>query len=212
VGGGYKFDPAAAKQVEQGLKAATAELEETGYFSITAQQGHGFQFLMMSGMEMGSGELADVFGQFCGRWGLAIHGKMQDLNDIAQRLGLSAGLYHEQEQYVNDTLKEVAVTAGSYNPQQGVAEGEKAGEKSWGEVWDGVKPRAEGDLSAPDWGEMGDQWGQVGEDFQTSPWQDVAGPDRWDDSEWQWDGPPQEQAPPERGQDGQGNDKGSGGS
>ncbi|MGC9539388.1 RHS repeat domain-containing protein [Streptomyces sp. UG1] len=56
----------------RGLIAAINELEETGYFSITAQQGHGFQFLVMSGMEMGSGELADVFGQFCGRWALAI--------------------------------------------------------------------------------------------------------------------------------------------
>jgi hypothetical protein len=193
MGSGYKFDPEAAKQVEQGLKAATKELEETGYFSITAQQGHGFQMMLMSGMEMGSGELADVFGQFCGRWGMGIHGKMQQLNDIAYKLGLSAGLYHEQEQYVNDTLKEVVVTSGSYNPQQGIAEGDKAGEKSWGEVWDDVKPRVpEVDTSQPDWGAMGDQWGQVGEDFSTSPYQDVAGPDRRDDSDWQWDGDPDE--------------------
>ena len=162
MSGGYTFDPAAAKQVEQGLKAATAELEETGYFTINAQQGHGFQFLTMSGMEMSSAELADVFGQFCGRWGAAIHGRTQELNGIAERLGLSAGLYHEQEQYVNDSLKEVVVTAGSYNPQQGVAEGEKAGEKSWSEVGDEVKGSPEVDLSQPDWGEMGDQWGQVG--------------------------------------------------
>lgn len=206
MSGGYKFDPEAAKQVEQGLKAAQAELEETGYFSITAQQGHGFQFLLMSGMEMSSGQLADVFGQFCGRWAMAIHSNMQELNDIASRLGLSAGLYHEQEQYVNDSLKEVVVTAGSYNPQQGVAEGDKAGEKSWGEVWGDVKPRVpEVDTSMPDWGGMGDQWGQVGDDFQSSPWQDVAGPDRWDDSEYQWDGPPEQE------QGGQGNDRGNGG-
>ena len=192
---GYKFDPEAAKQVEQGLKAATKELEETGYFSITAQQGHGFAFMMMSGMEMGSGELADVFGQFCGRWGMGIHGKMQQLNDIAYKLDLSAGLYHEQEQYVNDTLKEVVVTAGSYNPQQGIAEGDKAGEKSWGEVWGDVKPRMpEFDTSQPDWGAMGDQWGQVGEDFRTSPYQDVAGEDARERSDWQWDGPPEEGA------------------
>lgn len=190
---GYKFDPEAAKQVENGLKAAQAELEETGYFSITAQQGHGFQFMMMSGMEMGSGELADVFGQFCGRWGLAVHGKMQGLNDIARRLNLSAGLYHEQEQYVNDTFKEVAVTAGSYNPAEGMANGEKAADMSWSEVGEQAKPEFEFDTSAPDLGAMGDQWGQVGEDFGSSPWQDVAGPKRWDDSEWQWDGPPEEQ-------------------
>ncbi|MDI3390769.1 hypothetical protein QIS99_31950 [Streptomyces sp. B-S-A8] len=193
MSGGYKFDRESAKLVEQGLRAAQNELEETGYFSITAQQGHGFQFMLMSGMEMGSGELADVFGQFCGRWGLGIHGKMQDLNDIAYKLGLSAGLYHEQEQYVVDTLKEVAVTAGSYNPSEGIANGEKAGDMSWSEVGDQVKPKPEYDMSMPDWGEMGDQWEQVGDDFSTSPWQDVAGPDRWDDSDWQWDGPPEEQ-------------------
>lgn len=212
MSGGYKFDPAAAKQVEQGLKAATAELEETGFFSITAQQGQGFQFLMMSGMEMGNGELAEVFGQFCGLWGMAIHAKMQDLNDIADKLDLSAGLYHEQEQYVNDTLKEVVVTAGSYNPQQGLAEGEKAGEKSWGEVWGDVKPRMpEVDTTPPDLNDlnrMGDQWEQVGNDFESSPWQDLAG--RQDESDWQWDGPPEQQGGQQQG--GQGNDRGNGGS
>jgi hypothetical protein len=206
VSGGYRFDPEAAKQVEQGLKAATAELEETGYFSIMAQQGHGFEFLLMSGMEMGSGELADVFGQFCGRWGLAIHGRMQGLNDIAYKLGLSAGLYHEQEQYVNDTLKEVVVSAGSHNPAEGVAQADQTGGKSWGQVWQGVKPKLDGyDMSAPDWGGMGDQWSQVGEDVASSPWQDVAGPDRWDDSDWQWDGPPSEDG------GGQGSERGRGG-
>jgi hypothetical protein len=194
---GYKFDPESARQVERGLTAAINELEETGYFSITAQQGHGFQSLSMSGMEMGSGELADVFGQFCGRWALAIHSKMQDANDIARKLGLSAGLYHEQEEYVVDSLKEVAVTAGSYNPQQGLAEGDKAADKSWGEVGDTVRPRVpDVDTSQPDWGAMGDQWEQVGEDFTTSPWQDVTGPAGQDRSDWQWDGPPPENEQP----------------
>ncbi|NLU66679.1 hypothetical protein [Streptomyces sp. HNM0574] len=191
---GYSFDPEAAKQVEKGLRDAQAELEATGYFSVTAQQGHGFQFMLMSGMDMGSGELADVFGQFCGRWGMAIHGKMQQLNDIAYKLDLSAGLYHEQEQYVNDSLKEVVTSAFSHNPAEGMANAETAGERSWGEVWDeSLKPKPEIDTSQPDWGAMGDQWKQTGEDFSTSPWQDVAGPDRWDDSDWQWDGAPEEQ-------------------
>ncbi|MBA2945870.1 hypothetical protein [Streptomyces himalayensis] len=204
---GYKFDPESAKRVEQGLTAAIRELEETGYFSITAQQGHGFQFMIMSGMEMGSGELADVFGQFCGRWALAIHSKMQDANDIARKLGLSAGLYHEQEEYVLGSLKEAAVTAGSYNPQQGLADGEKAADMSWGEIGDRVKPTFEADPSQPDWGAMGDQWKQVGEDFTTSPWQDVAGPTGQDRSDWQWDGPP----PENDQQGGQGNQKDNGG-
>ncbi|MDT0380067.1 hypothetical protein RM572_14995 [Streptomyces sp. DSM 42041] len=202
MSGGYTFDPEAAKQVEQGLRAATAELEETGYFSIAAQQGHGFQSLSMSGMELGSHELADVFGQFCDRWSAAVHGNMQGLNSIAVKLGLSAGLYHEQEQYVNDTLKEVAVTAGSYDPSQGLAEGGDAADKSWDEVRESIgSGAAEPDLAEPDWDGMGDQWEQVGEDFSTSPWQDVAGPGRWDDSDWQWDGPPPE--PEGRQQDGQ---------
>ncbi|MGP2438632.1 hypothetical protein [Streptomyces sp. JW3] len=189
---GYSFDPESARQVERGLSAAISELEETGYFSITAQLGHGFQSLSLSGMEMGSGELADTFGQFCDRWALAIHSKMQDANDIAWKLGLSAGLYHEQEEYVVGSLKEIATTAGSYNPQQGMAEGDKAADKSWGEVWDTVRPRIpEMDTSQPDWGEMGDQWQQSGEDFSTSPWQDVAGSAARDRSDWQWDGPPE---------------------
>lgn len=191
---GYRFDAESARQVERGLTDAINELEETGYFSITAQQGHGFQSLRMSGMEMGSGELADAFGQFCDRWAPAIHSKMQDANDIARKLDLSAGLYHEQEEYVVGSLKEAMVTAGSNNPQQGIAEGDKAADRSWGEVWDSVRPRVpEVDTSQPDRGAMGEQWQQVGEDFSTSPWQDVAGGQ--DRSDWQWDG-----QPPEEGQ------------
>jgi hypothetical protein len=210
VSGGYKFDPEAAQQVEQGMRAATAELEETGYFSITAQQGHGFQSLAMSGMELGSGDLAGVFEQFCERWGVGVQRSMQGLNDIAYRLGLSAGLYHEQEQYVTDTLKEVVVTGGSFDPSQGLAEGGNAAEKSWDEVWDATKPgSAPPDPSEPDWDAMGDQWEQVGEDFSTSPWQDVAGPVRWGDSDWQWDGPPPQ--PGQGGQQGDGQGKNDGG-
>lgn len=209
MSGGYKFDPEAAKQVEQGLRAATAELEETGYFSTRAQQGHGFQALEMSGMELGSSDLAGVFEQFCGRWGVAVHGNMQGLNDIAARLGLSAGLYYEQEQYVNDTLKEVVVTAGSFDPAQGLAEGGDAADKSWDEVWDAARSgAAEPDSAEPDWDGMGDQWGQVGEDFSTSPWQDVAGPGRWDDSDWQWDGPPPQPEQASQQGDGQGQSDG----
>ncbi|MDI3405403.1 hypothetical protein [Streptomyces cavernicola] len=180
---GYKFDHEAAKQVEKGLTDAIGELEEVGYFSITAQQGHGFVFLMMSGLDMGDRELADVFGAFCGRWGLNVKMKIQDANELAAGLNLNAGLYHEQEQYVVGSLKEIAVTAGSPDPAQGLATGQDAADKSWSQIAQDAAKTKPVDFSLPDFDEMGDQWSQVGEDFESAPY--IGG-------EWQWDGPPEE--------------------
>ena len=201
-GGGYKFDPEAAKRLEKGLKDAIAELEEVGYFSISSQQGQGFSKLSMSGVTVGDAGLASVFSEFCDRWGWAVKEKIQDANSMAAGLGLNAGLYHEQEQYVVGSLKELAAGA-AHDPSAGMSASEGAAEKSWSQIGRENAQGSTPDFSLPDFDEMGDQWGKVGEDASTSPF--VAGPQ----SEWQWDGDPAAQ----EGQGGQsdGEQQGSGG-
>jgi hypothetical protein len=168
VSGGYSFDPEAAKRVEKGLKDAIAELEEVGYFSITSQQGYGFSLLSMSGMAVGNSELASVFEEFCDRWDFAVKEKIHDANQLAQGLGLNAGLYHEQEEYVVGSLKELAATGASNNPADGMSASEGAADKSWGQIGQEASQKAvqdkPADYSLPDFDELGKQWEQVGDD------------------------------------------------
>jgi hypothetical protein len=191
VSGGYEFDPQAVKRVEKGLKDAIAELEQVGTFTITSQQGHGFSNLALSGLAMGDAELARNFEEFCDRWGWAVKTKIQDANELAKGLGLNAGLYHEQEEYVVGSFKEL-VAGASADPAAGMSASEGAAEKSFEQVRREAAHMPPADFSLPDFDEMGDQWGKVGDDLSTSPLIDPV------DGEWQWDGDPAAQ----EGQDG----------
>lgn len=182
-GGGYEFDPQAAKGIEKGLKDATAELEEVGLFSITSQQGHGFSRLALSGVTLGDAALASKFEEFCDRWGAAVSEKIHDANQLAAGLGLNAGLYHEQEEYVVGSLKELAAGA-AYDPAAGMSGSEGAADRSWTQIGQDAAKTPPVDYSLPDFDEMGDQWGKVGEDAETSPLLQGSG------GEWQWDGDP----------------------
>lgn len=197
-GGGYAFDPEAVKKVERGLKAAVEELEATGWFSVSSQQGYGFEQMAMSGMDLSSASMAEAFEGFCEAWGAVVVQQMRVANTLAQGLNLSAGMYHEQEQYVNDSLKSAVVSATSFDPAAGTAAAGKPEDLSWGEVWDKSTDFDADYTTPPDTGQMQDQWKQVGEDFETSPWQDAAGGQ--ENSQYQWDGAPeQEQADGQQG-------------
>lgn len=182
-GGGYEFDPQAAKRVEKGLKDATAELEEVGLFSITSQQGHGFSRMALSGVTLGDAALAAEFEEFCDRWGSAVSEKIHDANQLAAGLGLNAGLYHEQEEYVAGSLKELAAGA-AYDPAAGMSASEGAADKSWTQIGQDAAKTPPVDYSLPDFDEMGQSWERVGDDAETSH---ILGGSR---AEWQWDGDP----------------------
>lgn len=171
--GGYEFDPEAAKRVEKGLKDAIAEMEEVGYFEVTSQQGYGFSSLSMTGLAVGDASLASSFAEFCDRWGYAVKEKIHDANEMARGLGLSAGLYHEQEEYVVGSLKELAASASAHNPADAAAAADGAAGKSWEEIQRESAQRTAqnkpADFSLPDFDEMGDQWQQVADDASTSP-------------------------------------------
>ncbi|MFJ9612480.1 hypothetical protein [Streptomyces noursei] len=109
-GSGYSADPEAFEELTKGIKAATSELKELG-FDIEAQLGRGFDKLSLDAMECGDDGLASVFSSFCDRWGWGVYHLMQDANSFSKKLGITAGLYYEQEQYASDILKQGANAA-----------------------------------------------------------------------------------------------------
>ncbi|GAB2584574.1 hypothetical protein GCM10027168_16670 [Streptomyces capparidis] len=124
------IDPGSLKQITEGLRGAIGELK--GVASETdAVMGAGFQELKLTGMEAGHKGLGDDFEDFCERWEWGVRALIQDANELASRVGLSAGMMWEQEQYVNGTLK-VAANSLAGNPHLSEDEVEKA---DWGELF-----------------------------------------------------------------------------
>ncbi|MFC8091305.1 hypothetical protein [Streptomyces sp. NPDC057301] len=128
-GDGYRVDPEALERITRGINLAIDELKELG-FDIEAAQGRGFDDLELAGLEVGDANLRQVFADFCERWSWGVRSLMQDANGFAQRLNLSAGLYHEQEQYVSNTVKTVW-TAAAGNPYLSEEEVEQ---RSWSQT------------------------------------------------------------------------------
>ncbi|MCZ9340010.1 hypothetical protein NGM37_19805, partial [Streptomyces sp. TRM76130] len=189
-GGGYEVDPEALEQVARGIDLAMAELKELG-FDIEANLGRGFDDLELTGLEVGDGTLRQAFAGFCERWGWGVRSLIQDANGFAARLGLTAGLYHEQEQYVSDTLKGLW-TAAAGNPY---LTGEQVEQRSWSETLrdNSVSHYTNGDYSAESAQESvastRQAWEQAAQDVETS----TATPDALFDprTDWQWGGPDQ---------------------
>ncbi|MFI0539775.1 hypothetical protein ACH3VS_12950 [Streptomyces sp. WSLK1-3] len=195
---GYQVDPEAMARITRGINQAMDELKNFG-FDIEANLGRGFGDLSMTGLEAGDDALQQVFADFCDRWGWGVRSLMQDANEFAGRLGLSAGLYHEQEQYVSDTLKTVW-TAGTGNPYLSPDE---VKERSWSQTLkdNPLSQAAHADYSAESFTAGRDEvkaaWSQAAEDVSTS----TVTPDAFLDprTDWQWSGPPAADSPEDEG-------------
>ncbi|MFB7618302.1 hypothetical protein [Kitasatospora sp. NPDC056181] len=129
AGSGFGVDPQALKLAEEGINSAIAELQGLGIAGL-AESGRGFSELELTGMEAGHPDLQAVFTDFCERWSWGVRSLVQEGTDIAVKLGLSAGYYHEQEKYGSGLLKDV-VAAGIGNPHQ-------TEEQIEGKSWDAV--------------------------------------------------------------------------
>lgn len=128
-GSGYQLEPEAFEELTKGIKAATAELKELG-FDVEAQLGRGFDRLSMDGVECGDDGLASVLDSFCDRWGWGVRSLMQDANEFSKKLGLTAGIYYEQEQYLSDTMKQT-VNAAMGDPSLSA---EQLHNRSWSQI------------------------------------------------------------------------------
>ncbi|MFB7667266.1 hypothetical protein ACFC1R_25540 [Kitasatospora sp. NPDC056138] len=110
----YSVDPNALTKAADGINNAIGELKTLG-IDESAEVGRGFSNIDLSGVQVGHGGLHDSFSKFAERWAWGVRSLVQDGNEIAERLGLSAGLYHDQEQYVSGAMKD-AVNAAMGNP------------------------------------------------------------------------------------------------
>ncbi|MFJ9126163.1 hypothetical protein ACIRJS_18915 [Streptomyces sp. NPDC102340] len=189
---GYAVDPETLQRVTKGIDASMSELKELG-FDIEANLGRGFDELELTGLESGHSGLTETFAEFCDRWGWGVHSLMRDANELAHGLGLSAGLYHEQEQYVSTTLKS-AYTAAGGNPY--LSE-EEVARQSWSDtlkspVAQSWNPEYAAD-SAPGALQQADAaWDQAAENAKSSPLlgATAALPGQDTDVDWQWNGAP----------------------
>ena len=65
--------------------------------------------MSLSGLQAGHADLATAFGGFCDRWSWGVRSLVQDGDQFAARLGLSAGVYADTEQYLTGVAKHVTV-------------------------------------------------------------------------------------------------------
>ncbi|QLE73615.1 hypothetical protein FGW37_20310 [Streptomyces rectiverticillatus] len=114
TGDGLAADSAALGNIAKGINGAIGELKAIGSPGDAAV-GRGFDELALSGVELGHEGLAAAFKTFCSRWDWGVRALVQDGSQFAQRVGLAAGYYHEQDAYIRDTFK-VGVNAVMGNP------------------------------------------------------------------------------------------------
>ncbi|WP_051722411.1 hypothetical protein [Streptomyces albus] len=154
-----RFGRESVHLITKGLNAAIGELKEIGS-ATDAVMGSGMRNLELTAMEAGGAELADAFEGFCDRWEWGVRALVQDANELAARLGLAAGLLHEEDRYWGATFKVTAnAVVATGNPH---ATEEEIAEQSYREI---VTP------DAPDY--SAESFRQAGEDMKQT-WLDTG--------------------------------------
>jgi hypothetical protein len=178
-----RISPEAVQRITKGLNGAIGELKAVGSSSTDALQGSGFDDMPLTNMEAGHSGLAKSFEDFCERWEWGVRALVQDANEIAARLGLAAGMIHEEDQYWGGTFKVVA-NAAVGNPH--LSEDEVTS-KDWDELFNSGTYAP--DYSSESFERAGDEAEQVWKDtgrtvmteghggLQTDLMNDVAGID-----------------------------------
>jgi hypothetical protein len=164
---GYAVDRAALAEAAQGLNDVIGELSGLG-FDETGEVGRGFSELALSDLQVGDTDLASSFGTFCDRWSWGVRTLVQDGNQFAQRLGLSAGLYNDVENQVTGAIKDVVV-AGVGDPHM---TDQQAAAASWSQdaalVTGAQTPGSEMSLKQ-DLRAVEQQWKGVGQNAMNTP-------------------------------------------
>ncbi|MCF3182369.1 hypothetical protein IPZ70_20815 [Streptomyces polychromogenes] len=121
---------AALAQIAKGITDTLAELKELGSVGMSAMGG-GFTALKLSGLQTGHEGLTSQLDTFCERWGWGVRSLVQEANDFAAGVGLTAGLVHEQDQYVKGGFKVLANAVVGGSPY---ASEEEVTGKDWGQI------------------------------------------------------------------------------
>ncbi|MFB7371722.1 hypothetical protein ACFC0D_17950 [Streptomyces sp. NPDC056222] len=116
-------------EIADGLTLALNELKELGMDSM-AGAGRGFGDIALSGLMLGHEGLTGTFTSFCERWEWGVRALINEGNKFAVATGLSAGTYHETEQYLEGTFK-IVTNAAIGNPY---ASEDEVTKKGWGDI------------------------------------------------------------------------------
>jgi hypothetical protein len=168
---GYQVDPSALGAVARGINDVIAELDTVGGVA-TGGMGRGFTGVTPDPGQLGHGGAHSALAEFCLRWGVAVRGLVEQGNDIAGRLDLSAGAYHDHERYLAGVLKSVSFAAVGDPHATRPAE-----DRDWSELGDeagtllhpDISPRTmpdaqrrSSDALSEEWGDARSQGGRVG--------------------------------------------------
>lgn len=158
--GGFGVDPDALSETAKGISDTIGELKSLG-IDESAEVGRGFSNLSLTGEQAGHPDAQGALEEFSKRWSWGVRTLVQDGNQFASLLGLSAGAYHDMEDYAVGTLKDLfADLGGDPHAQDGQVENE-----SWGQIAAADMP----DYSAKSFDqaghEMADQWKAEGRDL-----------------------------------------------
>nr|WSY52138.1 hypothetical protein OG999_19770 [Streptomyces sp. NBC_00886] len=126
---GKDIEAAGLDEIAQGITLALGELKELGVDSL-AGAGRGFSELRLSGLELGHEELLSRFTSFCERWEWGVRALVNEGNNFAAGVGLSAGTLYETDQYVEGSVK-IVVNAGMGNPY---ATEDEVTRQGWGDL------------------------------------------------------------------------------
>ena len=159
---GFSVDRRALAETARGIKASIGALKGLG-LDETAEVGRGFSGLSLSGLQAGHADLAGAFGGFCDRWSWGVRSLVQDGDQFAARLGLSAGVYADTEQYLTSVAKQATVAVAG-DPHLSDAQ---AAQAPWSQDAAAVTG-APTPASGTTWREMSQQasrqWTEVGRD------------------------------------------------
>jgi hypothetical protein len=158
VADGFTVDRSALRETAQGINDTLGALENLG-FNEEAGVGRGFSGLALSGLQVGDAGLQAAFTGFCDRWSWGVRTLVQDGNQFAQRLGLSAGIYAATEQEIIGSVKNL-VDAGAGDPHLSdtqVAQG------SWAQAEGQAPGQQPNDFSGKSWQQAGSQIAQTWE-------------------------------------------------
>lgn len=168
-GDGIEAGKAALSDVARGINAAIGEMKGvSGQGAATV--GRGFDELALSGLQAGHGGLTASLKTFCERWDWGVRALIQDANQFALRVGLSAGYFHEVDQYVKDTFK-VTANAAMGNPRltEDQVEGMSVGEVLDDNPYTAVR---DADYSARSFTEAGEKakqkWSETADDLKST--------------------------------------------
>src|ERR1035438_5739792 len=88
---GFSVDRTTLQGTAQGIDNTIGALKGLG-FDEEADAGRGFSGLELSGLQAGDGGVQRAFGDFCARWSWGVRSLVQDGNQFASRLGITAGV------------------------------------------------------------------------------------------------------------------------